>query len=49
MAAAALARISDPAAQAVLRRQARSLIPAVRGASRRALAASGGTTEEQAA
>ncbi len=37
LAAQALAHMNDPDAQAVLRRHARSLIPAVRGASRKAL------------
>jgi HEAT repeat protein len=49
LAARALARIPDPAAQAALRKQARSFIPAIRGASRRALGAAGGAGEEQAA
>lgn len=49
LAARALSRIPDPAAQAALRKQARSLIPAVRGASRRALGGSGGPGEEMAA
>ncbi len=49
LAARALARIPDPAAQAALRKQANSLVPAVRGACRRALAAPGGAHEEQAA
>jgi hypothetical protein len=47
LAAAALARMTEPGAQACLQRHAKSLIPAVRTASRRALA--GGTSEEQAA
>ena len=46
LAAGALARIADPAAQAALRKLAKSFIPAVRGASRRALHPS---SEEQAA
>ncbi len=45
LAAQALARLADPAAQAVLRKHARSMIPGVRGASRKAL----GNHEEQAA
>jgi HEAT repeat protein len=46
LAARALSRIADPAAQAALRKLSRSFIPAVRGASRRALQ---NTSEEQAA
>jgi hypothetical protein len=46
LAAGALARMSDPAAQAALRKLARSFIPAVRGTSRRALSS---PNEEQAA
>jgi hypothetical protein len=56
LAAAALARMSGPEPLACLKRHARSLIPAVRAASRRALDASaatagsgGGANEEQAA
>jgi len=37
LAAQALARIGDPAAIAVLRRHSKSLIPGVRGASKKAL------------
>lgn len=49
LAAGALARISDPRAQAALRKYANSLIPAVRGASRRALSGMNHPSEEQAA
>jgi hypothetical protein len=45
LAAQALARMSAPEAKAMLRKHAKSLIPGVRGASRKAL----GGTEEQAA
>ena len=47
LAAAALARMNDPEAQAALKKLAKSLVPAVRNASRRALGQ--GASEEQAA